>query len=99
VNIRCDGVISVAANKVPGAIKALVDAIFASDLEKAKARLDEEFQKLGLINLCGLGLRFFGSNCIYEKTTLFWGGLFFSNVSNMRSAGFLSSNLSNRYAV
>jgi len=42
-------VISVAANQVPGAIKAWVDAIFASDLEKAKM-IHQKYYKLFTLN-------------------------------------------------
>jgi len=57
-----DGVISVAANQVPSAIKALVDAIFASDLEKAKT-IHQKYYKLFTLN-------FVESNPIPVKYTL-----------------------------
>ncbi len=57
-----DGVISVAANQVPGAIKQLVDAIFESDLDKARD-LHHKYYNLFTLN-------FIESNPIPVKYTL-----------------------------
>lgn len=57
-----DGVISVAANQVPRAVKDLVDAVFESDLEKAKA-IHNKYYRLFTLN-------FIESNPIPVKYTL-----------------------------